>query len=113
MDSQQGKKVHKGEEIVRVEPHDLQLINSDPFFIEAFQRVGCLVFCEKMQRGHPKVAKQFALNFSGKNIKVGALEFEVLEQSISTTIKIHVHGETWFKAMSLNSTFYKEFLKPE
>jgi hypothetical protein len=77
MDNQQGKKVKKGGEIVRDEPRDLQLINSELFFKEAFQRVGCLVFCEKMQRGHPKVAKQFALNFSGTKTKVGALEFEV------------------------------------
>jgi hypothetical protein len=83
MDSQQGKKVHKGGEIVRAEPHDMQLINSEPFFKEAFQRVGCLIFCEKMKRGHPEVAKQFALNFSGTKTKVGALEFEVSEQSIS------------------------------
>jgi hypothetical protein len=66
-----------------------------------------------MQRGHPEVSKQFALNFDGIKTKVGALEFEVSEQSISTTTKIHVHGEKWFKAMSLNSTFSKEFLKPE
>jgi hypothetical protein len=57
MDNQQGKKVHKGGDIVRVEPHDMQLINSEPFFKEAFQRVGCLNFCEKMQRGHHEVAK--------------------------------------------------------
>jgi hypothetical protein len=113
MDNQQGKKIHKGGEIVRVEPHDLQLINSDPFFREAFQRVGCLVFCEKMQRGHPEVAKQFALNFNGKKTKVGTLEFEVSEQSISTATEIPVHGESWFKAMTLNSAFSKEFLKPE
>jgi hypothetical protein len=57
MDILQGKNVHKGGQIVRVEPHDMQLINSEPFFKEAFQRVGCLIFCEKMQRGHPKVSK--------------------------------------------------------
>jgi hypothetical protein len=112
MDSQQGKKVHKGGEIVRVEPHDPQLINSEPFFKEEFQRVDFLIFCEKMKRGHPEVAKKFALNFSGKNTKVGALEFEFSEQYIYKTIEIHVHGEKWFKVVSLNSTFSKEFLKP-
>jgi len=57
MDSQQGKKVQKGGLIVRAEPHDMQLINSEPFFKEAFQRVGFLIFCEKMKRGHVEVAK--------------------------------------------------------
>jgi hypothetical protein len=113
MDTQQGKKIHKGGDIVRVEPHDLQLINSDPFFKEAFQRVGCLDFCEKMQRGHPEVSKKFALNFNGVKTKVGTLDFEVTEQSISTTTEIPVQGEKWFKAMSLKSAFSKDFLKPE
>jgi hypothetical protein len=84
MDTQQGKKIHKGGDIVRVEPYDLQLFNSDPSFKEAFQKVSCLDFCEKIQRGHPEVAKQFALNFNGVKTKVGTLEFEVTEKSIST-----------------------------
>jgi hypothetical protein len=58
MDSQQNKKTHKGGDIVRTEPYDMQLINSEPFFKEVFQRVGCLIFVKKMQRGHPEVAKR-------------------------------------------------------
>jgi hypothetical protein len=75
--------------------------------------VGFLVFCEKMQRGHPEASKQFALNFSGTKTKFGTLEFEVSEQSISTSTEIPFHGENWFKAMTLNSAFSKEFLKSE
>ena len=44
---------------------------------------------------------------------MGALEFEVSEKSISTATLIATYGEKWFKSMSLNSTFSKEFLKPE
>jgi hypothetical protein len=47
MDTQHGKKIHKGD-VFRVEPYDLQLLNSDPSFREAFQKVNCLAFCEKM-----------------------------------------------------------------
>jgi len=36
MDNKQGKKVQKWGYIVRVEPHDMQLINYEPFFKEAF-----------------------------------------------------------------------------
>jgi hypothetical protein len=75
LDSQQGKKVYKGGDIFRTEPHDMQLINSEPIFKETFQRVGYLNFCEKMQRGHLDVAKQFALDLIGTNTKVGSLEF--------------------------------------
>jgi hypothetical protein len=75
--SQQNKKIYKGGEIVRSEPHDMQLVNSDPFFRECFQRVGCITFCEKLQKGHMEVAKEFALNFDGVKTKVGSLEFQV------------------------------------
>jgi hypothetical protein len=75
--------------------------------------VGCLDFCEKMKIGHPEVSKQFSLNFNGKKTKFGTLEFEVSKNSISTATKILVHGENWFKTMTLNSTFSKEFLKLE
>jgi hypothetical protein len=78
MDSQQGKKIHKGGEIVRDEPHDMQLINSEPFFKEAFQRVGCLNFCQKMQRGHPEVAKQFALISVGQRLRWGCWSLKSL-----------------------------------
>jgi hypothetical protein len=66
-----------------------------------------------MQRGHPEVAREFALNFNGTKTKVGMLEFEVSELSISVATNIPNTGEKWFKAMSLNASFSKEFLKPE
>jgi hypothetical protein len=36
-----------------------------------------------MHRGHPEVAIEFTLNFNGTKTKVGMLEFEVTELSIS------------------------------
>jgi hypothetical protein len=91
----------------------MQLLDSDPLIREAFQRVGCINFCQKMQRGHPEVAREFALNFDGTKTKVGILEFEVSERSISVATEIPNTGEKWFKAMTLNVAFSKEFLKPE
>jgi hypothetical protein len=66
-----------------------------------------------MHRGHSKVAKQFALNFDGKKTRVGDLEFEVTEASISATKRIHISRENWFKAMVLISPFIKDFFKPK
>jgi hypothetical protein len=91
----------------------MQLLNSEPLFRESFQRVGCINFCQKMQRGNPEVAKEFALNFNGTKTKVGMLEFDVSKHSISVATEIPNYGEKWFKSMSLNSSFSKEFLKPE
>jgi hypothetical protein len=36
-----------------------------------------------MQRGHPEVVKEFALDFNGTKTKVGMLDFDVSENSIS------------------------------
>jgi hypothetical protein len=37
----------------------------------------------------------------------------VTEASISTTTRISITGEKWFKAMDLNATYAKDFFKPE
>jgi hypothetical protein len=113
MDSQQYKNTHKGGEILRTKPYDIQLLNFEPLFREAFKRVGCINFWKTKHRGHPYVAIEFALNFNGTKTKVGMLEFDVLDHSIFVAIEIHKSGENWFKVMSLNTTFSKEFLKPE
>jgi hypothetical protein len=63
MENQQRKKIDKGREIVRTKRYDMQLIKYELFFKEAFQRVGFLNFCQKMQRGHLEVANQFSLQF--------------------------------------------------
>jgi len=66
-----------------------------------------------MQRGHPEVAREFALNFDGTKTKVGTLELEVSEATIATSTEIPNSSERWFKSMTLNETLSKEFLKPK
>jgi hypothetical protein len=112
MDNQKNK-VHKGGDIVRKKTYDMQLFFEEPLIREVFQRVGCINFCQKMQRGHPEVDKQFALNCDGTKTKVGILEFEVSKRTISTTTEIPSIWERWLKAMTLNAAFSREFLKPE
>jgi hypothetical protein len=113
MDTPQQKKSHKGGSVFRTEPCDMQLFDVEPMIREVFQRVGCLNFCQNMQRGHLEVAREFSLNFDGTKTKVGTLEMEVSEATIATTTEIPNTGERWFKSMTLNATFSKEFLKPE
>jgi hypothetical protein len=113
MDTPQRKKSHKGGSVVRTEPSDMHLFDVEPMVREVFQRVGCLSFCQNMQRGHPEVARQFALHFDGIKTKVGNLEFEVSEASIAATTEIPNTGERWFKSMILNAAFSKDFLKPD
>jgi hypothetical protein len=113
MDTPQKKKSHKGGIVVRIKPYDMHLVDAELMVREVLQRVGCLSFCHNMQRGHPEVVMQFALNFDGIKTKVGNLEFEVFEATIAATTKIPNTGERWFKSMILNATFSKDFLKPD
>jgi hypothetical protein len=66
-----------------------------------------------MQRGHPDVDREFFLNFDGTKTKVGTLELEVSEATIATATEIPNTGERWFKSMTLNAAFSKDFLKSE
>jgi hypothetical protein len=80
--------------VVRNEPVDMHLFEADPMAREVFQRVGCLSFCQNMQRGHPEVTRQFPLHFDGLKTKVGDLEFEVSKTSTSEAIGIPITGES-------------------
>jgi hypothetical protein len=42
---------------VRTETYDMQLFVVEPLVREVFQRLGCFNFYQKMQRGHPEVAR--------------------------------------------------------
>ena len=99
--------------MVRKEPMEMCFFYTEPMEGEAFQRVGCLSFYQNMQRGHPEVAKELSLHFDGRKTKVGDLEFEVTEASISSTIGIPIIGERWFKSMDLSSAYPKYIFKPE
>jgi hypothetical protein len=78
---------------------DMHLFDTEPMVREVFRRVGCLSFFQNIQRGHPEVTRQFALQFDGRRTKVWDLEFEVTEASILATIVIPIIGEKWFKAI--------------
>jgi hypothetical protein len=99
--------------VVKTDPSDMHLFYVDPMIMEVFQRVGFLYFYQNMQRGHPEVARKFSLNFDGTKTKVGTLELEVSEATIVPSTEIPNTGERWFKSMTLNAAFYKDFLKTD
>jgi hypothetical protein len=73
METPQMKKIHKGGKVFRTEPVDMHLFDIEHMAREVFQRVGCLSFCQNMQRGHPEVTRKFSLHFYGRRTKVGDL----------------------------------------
>jgi hypothetical protein len=50
----------KGGDIMRFEPHGLNLVNADPTIRESFEQVGCIRFCEKLQVYNIWVVREFA-----------------------------------------------------
>jgi hypothetical protein len=112
MDTQQQKKAYEGGGIVRTEPYDMQLFDVKPLIREVFQRVGCFNFCQKIERFHPEVSREFSLNLNGTKTKVGTLELEVFESTITAATEIPNTGEIWFTSMNLNAAFSNEFLNP-
>jgi hypothetical protein len=69
MENPQMKKTHKGGKVVRTEPMDMHAFDIEPMAREVFRRVGCLSFFQNMQRGHPKVTRQFSLHLDGRRTK--------------------------------------------
>jgi hypothetical protein len=55
METPQLRKTHKGGKVVRTKPVYMHLFDIKPITREPFKRVGCLSFCQNMQRGHPEV----------------------------------------------------------
>ena len=58
-------------------PEGLETLTRDKSIEEAFKKVGCWRFCEKLQGGHNQVTKEFAMNFTGSNTKVGFLNLPI------------------------------------
>lgn len=107
------KKKNKGGSYVRYETMDLKLLNEDPNFAEAFNNIGCLKLCQKIQGFHAHVSRDFAVNFIGTCSNMGVISFTVLPETISQAIEILREGEEWFKATKFKMQNCDEFIKIE
>lgn len=76
---------------------DMKMLEEDPTFVQAFASVGCLHFCQKLQDFHEKIAKDYAVNFTGIKAKVGRINFVVPSYTILHATKILRSGEVWLK----------------
>jgi hypothetical protein len=61
----QEKKKYKGGNVLRYEPQDLTLVNSDPAYKMSFEQAGCIRFCEKIQGYNVQLTKEFSMKFNG------------------------------------------------
>ena len=76
MEGSAERKDHRSCRCLRNEPEGVDIILKNKEFEHAFKQVGCWNFCEKLQGGHAQITKEFALNFTRLNSKVGMLELQ-------------------------------------
>lgn len=107
------RKNHRSGRCLRTEPEGLDALRTDKTIEEAFKKVGCWRFCEKLQGGHNQVTKEFALNFTGLHTKIGVLELPISLEVISLVTEIPRGREKWFKNFKFEMEHCKIFLKPE
>ena len=106
-------KDHRSGKCLRNEPEGLDITLKNREVEQAFKQAGCWNFCKKLQGGHAQVTKEFAMNFTRLNSKVGMLEFQVSPDMISIVMEIPRGEENWFKNFKFDMNPCKEFLKQE
>jgi hypothetical protein len=83
--------------VVRAEPNGSQaLLTFDGAYAD-LEEFGWLSFIRKFDGFNIVVARQFALSFDGGKAKVGDLQLEITEQSLSQATGLPVKGEKWSK----------------
>lgn len=87
---------------------------TSPTRVSYFQEVGCLDFCEKLQRvkSHPELTRIFILNLHNHQVHLVGVNFELSTHTISMATRIPCMGEKWFKHVNLDLRHYHPFFKP-
>ena len=81
------KKKYKGGQVSMYEPSHVKEIMASSFIRKAFEDVGCLGFCEKIQEAdfHAKLTSLFATNFRNDKANIAGVEFTISANSIAST----------------------------
>ena len=97
--------------VVRVEPCELTLLNSNPGLLQKVKDVGWLSFLEKFSDSNPEVTRVFAFSLVNYQAEVGDLCFRVDERSIASATGLSLDGQKWFKYQKMEITEWRSLLK--
>lgn len=102
-----------GSDLVHTKPKILSFPNSSPVIRVDFENIGCISFCQKIQKvGHDvKLACLFALNFQDNRVKLGDLEILLFERFVTDATNLPKMGEKWIKGDELDILAFKKFVK--
>jgi hypothetical protein len=88
--------------VVRAEPNGNEaLLTFDGAYAD-LEEFGWISFIRKFDGFNISVARQFALSFDGCRAKIGDLQLEVTEHSLSLATGLPVKGEKWSKSFKVN-----------
>jgi hypothetical protein len=88
--------------VVRAEPNGCQALLTFDGAYSDLEEFGWLSFIRKFDGFNISVARQFALSFDGCRAKVGDVQLEVTEQSLSLETSFPVKGQKWSKSYKVN-----------
>ena len=83
--------------VMRVEPCEMKLLDSNPELSAKVEAVGWLPFISKFLDSNPEVTRVFAVYLANFQVKVGDLQFRVDERSVTLATGFPLVGERWFK----------------
>jgi hypothetical protein len=88
--------------VVRAEPNGCQALLIFDGAYSDLEEFGWLSFIRKFDGFNISVARQFALSFDGCRAKVGDVQLEITEQSLSLATSLPVKGQKWSKSYKVN-----------
>ena len=93
--------------VVRVEPCEMKLLDSNPELLSKVETVGWLSFISKFSDSNPEVTRVFAVSLANSRVKVGDLQFHVDERSVALATGLPLTGERWFKYNRMDITEWR------
>ena len=93
--------------VVRVEPCEMTLLDSNPQLSAKVQAIGWMPFISKFSDSNPEVTRVFALSLVDFQAEVGDLRFRVDERSVAVATGLSLTGERWFKYKRMDITEWR------
>ena len=97
--------------VVRVEPCEMKLLDSNPDLLTKVEAVGWLPFISKFSDSNPEVTRVFALSLADSRVKVGDLQFRMDKHSVALATGLPLTGERCFKYKLMEITEWRQLLK--
>ena len=96
---------------IRIEPHELTLLESNSDLLHKVKEVGWLHFLRKFSDSNPEVTRVFAMSLMNYQVEVGDLCFRVDERSVAHATGLPLTGQRWFKYQKMEITEWRSLLK--